>query len=176
MHYKYTFFFLSMFFSKDKKGNSFTYIYGLVGNIYFCFLIFFGFILISFITDFGRVLTKVLMDLKFISPFVIIIITGTIGFILNSLILFIVSNHSCNKANLLDNACLVKKKIKNEVEKYFDNISIYFSELTESLNGKVLLESGYISKMNFYVEILVIVPLFLVFSFFEFYFEIKIFN
>jgi len=162
--------FLSMFFPKDGDDNSFAKIYNLVGNIFFCFLIFFGFILTSFIIDFGRVLTKVLMDLNFISPFIIIIITGTIGFILNLLILFIVSKCKCINETILDKACLVKRE--NKKEKFFDNISIYFSELTE----KVSSESGYTSKMEFYVEIFLIVPLFLVFSFFEFYFEIKIYK
>ena len=166
------FIFLSMFFPKYKNNNSFKYIYNLVGNIYFCFLIFFGFIMISFITDFGRVLTKVLMDLKFISPYIIIICTGIIGFIINSLILFFVSKHSCDQKTILKNACLAEY----ENEKYFDNISGYFFNLTESIKKKEPPETGYTSKIKFYVEMLAIVPLFLVFSYFEFYFELKIIN
>lgn len=128
--------------------------------------------LISFTTAFGRVLTKVLMDLKFISPYIIIILTGIIGFILNSLLLILVSKYKCHNNEILNKACLVE----SENGKYFDNIKIYFSSLTELLNRVEHTESGYTSKIKFYVEILVIVPLFLVFSYFELYFEIKTIN
>ena len=166
------FIFLSMFFSTNKEGNSFQAIYKLVDNIIFCFLIFLGFMFISFITAFGRVLTKVLMDIRFISPYIIIICTGMFGFILNSLILIPISKNVCGDYNILNESCLVK----NENGYYFDNIYIYFSNLDESLNGVEPAESGYTPKIKFYVEILVIVPLFLIFSYCEFYFEIKTIN
>ena len=130
-----------------------------------------AFLLISFITAFGRVLTKVLMDLKFISPYIFIICTGIIGFIFNSIILAVASNHECSYSKILNNSCLVE----SENKKYFDNINIYFSNLNEYLKG-VQPEGGYTPKIKFFVEILVIVPLFLVFSYFEFYFEIKTIN
>ena len=166
------FIFVSMFFSSDKdKNNSFQAIYNLVNNGILCFLIFMAFLLISFITAFGRVLTKVLMDLKFISPYIFIICTGIIGFIFNSIILADASNHECSDSKILNNSCLVE----SENKKYFDNINIYFSNLNEYLKG-VQPEGGYTPKIKFFVEILVIVPLFLVFSYFEFYFEIKTIN
>lgn len=166
------FIFVSMFFSSDKdKNNSFQAIYNLVNNGILCFLIFMAFLLISFITAFGRVLTKVLMDLKFISPYIFIICTGIIGFIFNSIILAVASNHECSYSKILNNSCLVE----SENKKYFDNINIYFSNLNEYLKG-VQPEGGYTPKIKFFVEILVIVPLFLVFSYFEFYFEIKTIN
>ena len=166
--------FLSMFFSPNIEGNSFQAIYNLVGNIIFCFLIFLGFILISFITAYGRVLTKVLMDLRFISPYVIIICTGIFGFILNLLILIPVSKVPCDSSNynIFNKSCLVESKNGS----YFDNIYIYFSNLNESLKGVGPQETGYTPKIKFYVEILVIVPLFLVFSYFEIYFGIKTIN
>ena len=167
------FIFVSMFFSSDKdKNNSFEAIYNLVNNGILCFLIFIAFMLISFITAFGRVLTKVLMDIKFIPPYIFIICTGIIGFIFNSIILTVVSKHACSYSRILNNSCLVE----SENKKYFDNITIYFSNLNESLKGVQPLDGGYTPKIKFFVEILVIVPLFLVFSYFEFYFEIKTIN
>jgi len=169
------FIFLSMFFSSnEEKSNSFESIYNLVGNITFCFLIFLGFLLISFITAFGRVITKVLMDLKFTSPHIIIICTGIFGFILNLIILIFVSKHNCRNTKIFNNSCLVKSE--KEDKTYFDNTNTYFSNLNESLKGIEPLGVRYTKKIKFFVEILAIVPLFLVFSYFEFYFELKTIN
>ena len=169
------FIFLSMFFSSnEEKSNSFESIYNLVGNIIFCFLIFLGFLLISFITAFGRVITKVLMDLKFTSPHIIIICTGIFGFILNLIILIFVSKHNCRNTTIFNNSCLVKSE--KEDKTYFDNTNTYFSNLNESLKGIEPLGVRYTKKIKFFVEILAIVPLFLVFSYFEFYFELKTIN
>jgi hypothetical protein len=161
-----------MFFSSNKEGNSFQAIYKLVDNIIYCFLIFLGFMLISFITAFGRVLTKVLMDLRFISLYIIIICTGIFGFILNSLILIPVSKNVCGNCYIFNNSCLVQNKNGT----YFDNIYIYFSNLYESLKGVEPPQTGYTPKIKFYVEILAIVPLFLVFSYCEIFFGIKTIN
>ena len=148
------------------------FFFQLVDNIIYCFLIFLGFMLISFVTAFGRVLTKVLMDIRFISPYIIIICTGMFGFILNSLILIPISKNACGNYNIFNESCLVESKNGN----YFDNFYIYFSNLNESLKGVEPPESGYTPKIKFYVEILAIVPLFLVFSYCEFYFGIKTIN
>ena len=88
-----------------------------------CFFIFIIFINITFFLSFARIKTKILTDIKFLSPYVIIFLIGIIGFILN--ILFCV----CLNVN--------KNYIVDEKEKdiyYYGNISNYFSKFS-TING-----------------------------------------
>ena len=129
------------------------------------FLFLFLFLLISLVNSFGRVQAKKLMDLKFISPYSIMIYTGLIGLLLSIISLIISTSTKCktNTNALINNLC--KLKGKNN-EKYYDNLFLYFSELIGKSNNER--EKYY----ELYAEILVIIPLFIIFSFCEFYCEL----
>ena len=163
----------------DKDLNSYEIIDDLTSSYLVFIPIFIGFLLISCITAFGRVLSKMLMDQKFISPYIIIIITGIIGFILNSIFLIFTTNYKCYSndylAKLSDSFCLVEKDNQN---KYHDNINVYFSNLKNRLNGNETtsldsLENGtFLPRTQFFIEVFAIYPLYLIISFLEFTCEI----
>ena len=111
----------------------------------------------SLIISFSRVKAKILMELNYIAPYKIIILTGCFGLLFCIITLIFSSIFQCN-----DN--LMKKcKVKDEVDEkilYFDSIPIYFIKLINQDLYKILL------------EILVINPLYLLAKFMKFYFEI----
>ena len=185
-HHKYSMLFIiigstililiSTFFPKDKeKKNSYQIVEKITGSNFSFLLIFLIFISISYITAFGRVLSKVLMDVKFISPYVIIISTGIMGLFLNSIALIFTSIFKCSNNKFFNNnSCLVK----SDSDYYYDNLLIYFSNLKTRLNGKEAqnYERKFNSITEFYVEILAITPIYLLFSYLEFSCEIFTIN
>ena len=126
--------------------------------------IFIIFIINSFLISFSRVLGKVLMELKFISPYLIIIFIGIIGCIFTSIFLLISNNYQC-KGVTLDNICNVYdiNYNKNETLVYFDSIEKYYNNLKYNLNNKTT---------KFYIEILIVTPLNLFINFMVFNYEI----
>ena len=119
-------------------------------------LAYLAFIILSCASSFSKVLSKNLMDLKYISPYQLIFIMGIIGVILHFITLIFTSCISCEFKDKE-----VYCNIKNDEEKfYIDSIPIYFSELKNQTN------STY-----FYVEILLVYPLFLFFGFIQLAFE-----
>ena len=92
---------------------------------------------------------KVFMDLKYISPFKLLIIYGIIGTIICIIIGTISSFFKCNKLVDFDiNICNVKDK-KNENETYFENFALYWKKqknATNILNEIFLFIFGIISN------------------------------
>ena len=94
-----------------------------------CFFIFIVFINITFFLSFARIRSKILIDIKFLSPYAIIFLIGIIGLILN--ILFCV----CLNVN--------KNYIVDEKEKHIYNygdISNYFSKFSTIKGYEIFLE------------------------------------
>ena len=98
----------------DKNtGNAYKNIEVKLGSKFYSILFIFIFIALSFIYSFTRVYSKILMQIKFISPYKIIIMFGIIGFIISLI------------------ASIVSYKID-----YKDNFYNYFSAMREVLNGE----------------------------------------
>ena len=65
-------------------------------------IIFIIYIINSFLISFSRVLGKVLMELRYISPYIIVILIGIIGLIFISILITISSIYKCNNINFKD--------------------------------------------------------------------------
>ena len=104
-------------------------------------------------SSFSRVKSKVLMDLRYLSPYLIIITIGIIGTILTFIILVVTSCFECSEC---DNnyICKVSYLDKNETC-YLDNPLVYFHNLN-------------IIDNEMYIEIFAIIPFLLIINFFEF--------
>ena len=97
----------------ENSGNSYYNIKEKLGSYYYSILFIFIFAVLSYDYSFSRTYCKILMQIKFISPYKIIIIFGIVGFII-SLIASIVSYYI----------------------KYYDNMISYFSNMREVLHGE----------------------------------------
>ena len=167
--------FISTFFpynGKDGLDSYETILNYMNRNPYFySILIFLLFMLISLVTSFGRVLSKMLMDIKFISPYILMIITGIIGLFLNLIILLISTKYECNNTGsykgLVKDFCLVK----HDGNIYFDNIFLYISNLTERYQNNNT-DATILPKTTFYLELLAMTPIYIIVAFLEFTCEI----
>jgi len=131
---------------KSFQGNK--NVYDIVLNFfpskYFCFLIIFLYILNSFSISYTRVVTKVLMEIKYISHYRIIFFIGAFGLILTSLLLIIFSIFFPSN-NIND-------------EKFLGNFFIYCEKFGNNTWAEILVIPFYlfISFMEFNYEILII--------------------
>ena len=102
------------------------------------------------------------MDYYFLSPYKLIFFIGIIGFIITSIILTITSNFDCpEEKEYINEHCGITRIKNNSIEYYYDNLVIYFEELKNNKNS-----------YKFYLEIILIPPIYLIISFFEFTCEI----
>ena len=106
--------------------NFFSSLPSYLSYLSFCFCFFFLFMLITFMTSFARVRSKKLMDIEYISPFLIIFLTGLIGLFLNIISLIISTFIKCNvnSVNIMDELC----KLDKDGERYYDNLFVFFSK------------------------------------------------
>ena len=142
--------------------NTYQIIEDIIGNNYSFFFIILIFIFLSIFLSFSRVKTKVLMHYNYISPYKIIFYTGINGIIITSIGLLLVSLLECKgKDKTVSNYCIITKTDENDNIKYYhDSIFIYIDELKNTDNYK------------FYLEIILIIPIFFMVNFFGFTCEI----
>ena len=132
-------------FQGDKENkNVYDNVLNIFPSKYFCFLIIFLYILNSFSISYTRVLTKILMEIKYISHYRIIFFIGAFGFILTFLFL-IISSIFFPSNNIND-------------EQFLGNFSIYCEKFGNNIWAEILVIPFYlfISFMEFNYEILII--------------------
>ena len=97
------------------------------------------------------------MELKYISPYKIIYVTGFLGFFIASILLTFTTIFKCE--GTITNICDVSEYENNKKNKYYDNLFVYFSNLNYRLKNETI---------KFWVEILLITPIYLFTNFVDF--------
>ena len=141
---------------KSEDLDAFEEIEGITGHKLYYFPLAIVMLISNIFLSYSRVKSKVLMDLRYLSPYLIIFLFGIFGSILLFIMLIIISIFKCSDA--ISDFCSVVD-FDNPNNLYMDNVIIYFQALKES---------GY--KM--YIEIFLIIPLYLILKFLEFTCEI----
>ena len=128
-----------------------------------CLFIILMYIIFSLVSSFSKVASKKLMDINYLSPYRLIFFIGVIGVLFTLITLIFTSNISCNPKY-----CKVKKydKQANTTYNYLDSIPLYFSDLKDVVDKK--------NYKDFFIEIFIVIPLYLIANFGEFTFEILI--
>ena len=151
--------------TKNTKTNTNKNVYDLIeettGSELFCIPINLLFITLSCFISFARVKIKLITYIKFIPIYSIIIYIGVIGTILTFIELLFSSFFQCNSQEMNELLCLVNDTNNNST--YYDNIIIYFNELSENF-----------PKFAFFKEILIINLSYPIISFFEMVCELLI--
>ena len=140
---------------KEKLINSFEYVEEMFGNSFYSLFVIIIYILLSIIKSFTRVLSKKLMNDYYQLIYKIIIFIGIFGFIFTLITLIFTSIFICNEN--------IKSLCK--VNGHFDDIFVYYSDIKEQLAKE---------KLIFFIEILLVIPLFSFSSFIHFTFELLI--
>ena len=109
--------------------------------------------------SFSTVSTKWLMDIKYITFSRILLYIGVVGFVCSIIVLFTFSNIPCKSNDLDNNIC----RFKYEGQNFYDNYKIL---------GQIAVDPNIVS--NFYKDIFIIIPLFVISSFLHIFFELLI--
>ena len=147
-----------MSLEKSRDQNAYEEIEEITGSKFYSIPLSIFFIILEIFLSYSRVKAKVLMDLRYFSPYLIIFYIGISGFILILIILIILSLFNCSDG--IANICMVRD-MNNETLLYIDNAIIYFQELRETGN-------------RMYIEIFLIIPFYLIIKFLEFTCEILV--
>ena len=94
----------------------------------------FSYLIIIIIRAYSVTEIKVLIDLRYISPNKLLIISGIVGILINSAIIVISTFNKCEFKNIDIHLCNVVEDI-NKDEAYLDNFFIYYKILRNSVNS-----------------------------------------
>ena len=142
-----------------RKNNAYDTTTKLFSYKLLSIIIFIIYIVNSFLISFSRVLGKVLMELRYISPYLIVILVGIIGLIFTSILITITSIYKCNKDNFEDLCNIYDITYnKNETDTYFDSIPLYFSNLknkSKNSKAKFWIEVTIMNFLNMFINFMV---------------------
>ena len=143
--------FASTFFDYDDNKNIYQ-----VKGIVLCNCVILFYICITFIFSYAEVKTKILIDLKYLSPYIIIILVGLIGFIINTIVALIFEfyGNECTDLSDININC-------------YANVSSYFDILKNIFNN---------NPKEFYIEIFFFSIFFMIFEFLNMTFVIFIYK
>ena len=111
----------------------------------------------------SQVIQKKLMDVYYISIFIIIFVIGIINTLFTLIALILATNISCGEGEYLQ-CSLLYKGYKND-HTFFDNFIIYLYNLSDRHNS---------DKVSFYLEIFLVYPLYSFLNFTKFLYETTI--
>ena len=164
-------------FIRNGGKNSYSKIEEYYGSKFVSIPLFMIYLFFSFIISMARVKAKVLMELKFLSPYKIIIVTGCICLIFSFIALLFSSFFPCS-AKLVGDVCKVTYNytyLFNETDDidfedinnntYLDSIPAYFNNLSNEF---------LVSKKIFFYELLLVIPSFIFLEFCRILFKLKI--
>ena len=143
---------------KSEDLNAYEEIEAITGSKTYFIPISLLFITMTIFLSYSRVKSKVFMDLRYLSPYLIVFYIGIFGSILIFIMLVLISIFKCSDG--IADFCMIKD-LNDEKILYIDNAIIYFRELGES--GK-----------RMYIEIFLVIPFYLIIKFFEFTCEILV--
>ena len=145
---------MSTFLNFQKNNNIYE-----VKGVGICIFVIFFYIFITCFYSFSEIKIKAIMDFKYFSPYSIIILIGAFGFVFSfsAAILFSIFGKKCNKELKTDINC-------------FGEVLSYFKVLKSKLEN---------DSANFYLEVIIITPLYIISEFAQvtsFIFIIKYLN
>ena len=142
---------------KNKDLNAYEEVEKMTGNYFYIIPIFFALLFSEILLSYSRVKAKVLMDLRYISPYMIIFYIGVCGTILILIFLIVLPFIECSES-MKEVFCKIEGK--DNSTKYIDNPLYYIERMSEN--------------NNIYIECFAVIPSFLVLNFVEFLCEILV--
>ena len=137
---------------KNEQGESdYEVMHKIYGNYAFNFLFYLVYLSLSCMICFSQVMQKKVMDFEYQSPPKIVFMYGLISSIFSLIALAITSFVNCNETLSNNGLCPVSRpEYKNGIS-FLDNVLIYYDNLVDKYNE---------NKTHFFLEILLIYPLY----------------
>ena len=151
---------------RHKRISEYDEVANNYGSYFYIILFYFEFLILSALLCSSEVLQKKLIDIYYVSPYTIIYMFGALSGAL-TLIAYIVSSlKSCgNPSHKKINFCIVSEKEYDGGNHYFDNFKIYILNMNKRLER---------NKTSFYLEILLVYPLYSFLSFIKHLYELLV--
>ena len=156
--------------SAIKKNGISPYdsIINMYGNFLYIKLFYIIYLILSALLCSSEILQKQLMDLHYVSPFIIILVFGIISALFCLIFLIIVTNVSCGEYLTSHNICTISYQNYKNNDTFFENFYIYINEMGDRFNQ---------DKTSFFLEIFLVYPLYTFTSFMKYLYEtLVIFN
>ena len=151
---------------KDENGISH---YDMIANNYghhiYIALFYLVFLALAAMICLSQIMQKKLMDVENESPFTILFIIGILNTIFIIIVLIITTYVKCDDNLVSNNLCSLTLKDPVDNYTYFDSFKIFINNLKIQYNK---------DKTNFFIEVLVVYPLYSFFSFLKFFCDIMI--
>ena len=147
---------------KYEGVSDFDNVNAIYGNYSYILLFYLIYMILSALLSLSQVLQKKLMDFNFISPFTILFVIGLINILFIFIAILITTNESCGENLTKNNTCPISYQGYKNGDYFFDNFYIYISNMSDRLKS---------DKTSFYLEILLIYPLYSLAWFIKNYYE-----
>ena len=153
--------------SAIKKNGISPYdsIINMYGSFLYIILFYIIYLILSALICSSEVLQKQLMELHYVSPFIIIFVFGMICALLNFIFLIITTNVSCGEYLTSHNICTISYQNYENNETFFENFNIFINEMGDRFNQ---------DKTAFFLEIFLVYPFYSFTSFMKYFYEILI--
>ena len=153
---------ISSSIKNNGKESFYDSIINTYGSVFYIFLFYIIYIILSASTCSTQVFQKKLMDEYYVSYYKILFAIGSISILFIFISLIIVTNVSCGDHLTGKGICQIfYKDYKNE-QHFMDNFFIYLYEMGDRYNS---------DKVSFYLEIFLVYPLYSFFTFMKYLYE-----
>ena len=140
--------------------------YDLVNNLYgsysYIALFYIVYLILSALICYSEVLQKQLMDFEYVSIFKILFGIGLVSTFFGLITLIIASNVRCNKMMIENKLCPITRPDYKDGAVYFDNFIVFLYNLGDQYKK---------NKVAFFIEILVVYPLYSFSCYLKYFFE-----
>ena len=153
---------ISSSIKNNGKKSFYESIINTYGSVFYIFLFYIIYIILSASTCSTQVFQKKLMDEYYVSYYKILFAIGSISILFIFISLIIVTNVSCGDHLTGKGICQIfYKDYKNE-QHFMDNFFVYLYEMGDRYNS---------DKVSFYLEIFLVYPLYSFFTFMKYLYE-----
>ena len=135
------------------------------GSYFYIVLFYIIYLILSAFICSSQVLQKKLMDIFYVSPFIILLVTGFISIFFTLIAYIITSNVSCGESLVKQNTCPIFYPGYKNNNSFFDNFIIYLYNMSDKYKS---------DKTSFYLEICLVYPFYSFAFFIKDYYEILI--
>ena len=147
------------------KPSDYDSIENLYGSYSYIALFYIIYLILSALVCYSQVLQKQLMDFEYVSVLKLLFGIGIVSSFFGLITLIITSNVRCNKLMTKNKLCPISRQDYKEGAVYFDNFVVFLYNLGDQYEN---------NKVDFFIEILVVYPLYSFTCYTKLFFETMI--
>ena len=148
--------------NNEESSSFYNSLIDTYGNFFYIIIFYIIYLILSALICSSQVFQKKLMDSYYISPIIILLIIGVISILFTIIALIISTNVKCVESFTEKNICTVSYINDQNNNTFIDNFNIYLFNMRDKHEA---------SKVNFYLEIFLVYPLYSFACFMKYFYE-----